>query len=97
MVVRGSGICWDRECSHGDMIEVVPFTVSVPQAVSPDCLNLSDLLAVVQLSLQADLSVRLDICRQVREKVWEIKGWLLHPGAPFACLGWGTFVVPRCG
>ncbi|CAO2633435.1 Neurobeachin-like protein 2, partial [Lemmus lemmus] len=32
---------------------------------SPDCLNLSDLLAVVQLSLQADLSVRLDICRQL--------------------------------
>ncbi|XP_032314533.1 neurobeachin-like protein 2 isoform X11 [Camelus ferus] len=30
-----------------------------------DCLNLSDLLAVVQLSLQADLSVRLDICRQL--------------------------------
>ncbi|XP_027788340.2 neurobeachin-like protein 2 isoform X2 [Marmota flaviventris] len=30
-----------------------------------DSLNLSDLLAVVQLSLQADLSVRLDICRQL--------------------------------
>nr|XP_020023925.1 neurobeachin-like protein 2 isoform X4 [Castor canadensis] len=30
-----------------------------------DCLNLSDLLAVVQLSLQADLSIRLDICRQL--------------------------------
>lgn len=37
-------------------------------AVFPDCLNLSDLLAVVQLSLQADLSVRLDICRQVSGK-----------------------------
>nr|XP_044992261.1 LOW QUALITY PROTEIN: neurobeachin-like protein 2 [Jaculus jaculus] len=33
--------------------------------VGADCLNLSDLLAVVQLSLQADLSVRLDICRQL--------------------------------
>ncbi|XP_032987583.1 neurobeachin-like protein 2 isoform X5 [Rhinolophus ferrumequinum] len=30
-----------------------------------DYLNLSDLMAVVQLSLQADLSVRLDICRQL--------------------------------
>ncbi|KAM5234242.1 neurobeachin-like protein 2 isoform 3-T3 [Hipposideros larvatus] len=30
-----------------------------------DFLNLSDLMAVVQLSLQADLSVRLDICRQL--------------------------------
>nr|XP_019579571.1 PREDICTED: neurobeachin-like protein 2 isoform X4 [Rhinolophus sinicus] len=30
-----------------------------------DSLNLSDLMAVVQLSLQADLSVRLDICRQL--------------------------------
>ncbi|XP_012928018.1 neurobeachin-like protein 2 isoform X2 [Heterocephalus glaber] len=29
-----------------------------------DGLNISDLLAVVQLSLQTDLSVRLDICRQ---------------------------------
>ncbi|KAM7336917.1 hypothetical protein ACRRTK_003036 [Alexandromys fortis] len=33
--------------------------------IGADCLNLSDLLAVVQLSLQADLSVRLDICRQL--------------------------------
>lgn len=41
------------------------FVGTVPQAVSPDCLNLSDLLAVVQLSLQADLSDRLDICRQL--------------------------------
>ncbi|XP_021112606.1 neurobeachin-like protein 2 isoform X4 [Heterocephalus glaber] len=30
-----------------------------------DGLNISDLLAVVQLSLQTDLSVRLDICRQL--------------------------------
>ncbi|XP_045434738.1 neurobeachin-like protein 2 isoform X2 [Pipistrellus kuhlii] len=30
-----------------------------------DCLSLSDLMAVVQLSLQADLSVRLDICRKL--------------------------------
>ncbi|XP_053786341.1 neurobeachin-like protein 2 isoform X1 [Desmodus rotundus] len=30
-----------------------------------DCLNLSDLMAMVQLSLQADLSVRLYICRQL--------------------------------
>ncbi|KAM8758503.1 neurobeachin-like protein 2 [Rhynchonycteris naso] len=30
-----------------------------------DCLSLSDLMAVVQLSFQADLSVRLDICRQL--------------------------------
>lgn len=42
--------------------------MSVPQVASPDCLNLSDLLAVVQLSLQADLSVRLDICRQVSKE-----------------------------
>ncbi|KAL1782504.1 neurobeachin 2 isoform X2 [Sigmodon hispidus] len=41
------------------------FLGAVPQVVSPDHLNLSDLLAVVQLSLQADLSVRLDICRQL--------------------------------
>ncbi|XP_017652967.2 neurobeachin-like protein 2 isoform X2 [Nannospalax galili] len=41
------------------------FVGAVPQATSPDCLNLSDLLAVVQLSLQADLSIRLDICRQL--------------------------------
>ncbi|XP_027270492.1 neurobeachin-like protein 2 isoform X3 [Cricetulus griseus] len=41
------------------------FVGAVPQVASPDCLNLSDLLAVVQLSLQADLSVRLDICRQL--------------------------------
>ncbi|XP_023603302.1 neurobeachin-like protein 2 [Myotis lucifugus] len=30
-----------------------------------DCLSLSDLMAVVQLSLQADLGVRLDICRKL--------------------------------
>ncbi|XP_066208131.1 neurobeachin-like protein 2 isoform X1 [Saccopteryx leptura] len=30
-----------------------------------DCLSLSDLMAVVQLSFQADLSVRLDICRKL--------------------------------
>ncbi|ELK10176.1 Neurobeachin-like protein 2 [Pteropus alecto] len=30
-----------------------------------DFLNLPDLMAVVQLSLQADLSIRLDICRQL--------------------------------
>ncbi|XP_075820546.1 neurobeachin-like protein 2 isoform X1 [Microtus pennsylvanicus] len=41
------------------------FIGAAPQVASPDCLNLSDLLAVVQLSLQADLSVRLDICRQL--------------------------------
>ncbi|XP_028742695.1 neurobeachin-like protein 2 isoform X2 [Peromyscus leucopus] len=41
------------------------FMGAVPQVAPPDCLNLSDLLAVVQLSLQADLSVRLDICRQL--------------------------------
>ncbi|XP_057622636.1 neurobeachin-like protein 2 isoform X1 [Chionomys nivalis] len=41
------------------------FMGAAPQVASPDCLNLSDLLAVVQLSLQADLSVRLDICRQL--------------------------------
>ena len=36
-----------------------------PLVILPDCLNLSDLMAMVQLSLQADLSVRLYICRQV--------------------------------
>uniref|UniRef100_A0A286Y0J3 Neurobeachin-like protein 2 n=1 Tax=Cavia porcellus TaxID=10141 RepID=A0A286Y0J3_CAVPO len=40
-------------------------TTGFPLPVPPDSLNLSDLLAVVQLSLQADLSVRLDICRQL--------------------------------
>lgn len=40
-------------------------SLRVSLAISPDCLNLSDLLAVVQLSLQADLGVRLDVCRQV--------------------------------
>ncbi|XP_017521315.2 neurobeachin-like protein 2 isoform X8 [Manis javanica] len=35
-----------------------------------DCLNLSDLLAVVQLSLQADLSVRLDVCRQLFHHIY---------------------------
>ncbi|KAM4821388.1 neurobeachin-like protein 2 [Thomomys bottae] len=30
-----------------------------------DCLNLSDLLAIIQLSLRADLGVRLDLCRQL--------------------------------
>lgn len=34
-------------------------------AILPEYLNLPDLMAVVQLSLQADLSIRLDICRQV--------------------------------
>lgn len=34
-------------------------------AILPDCLNLPDLMAVVQLSLRTDLSIRLDICRQV--------------------------------
>ncbi|CAH6777630.1 neurobeachin-like protein 2 isoform X2 [Phodopus roborovskii] len=41
------------------------FVGAAPQLASPDCLSLSDLLALVQLSLQADLSVRLDICRQL--------------------------------
>ncbi|KAM6169581.1 LOW QUALITY PROTEIN: neurobeachin-like protein 2 [Rhynchocyon petersi] len=36
-----------------------------------DCLNLSDLMAVVQLSLQADLTVRLDICRQLFHLIYE--------------------------
>nr|XP_012626524.1 neurobeachin-like protein 2 isoform X1 [Microcebus murinus] len=34
--------------------------------------NLSDLLAVVQLSLQADLSVRLDICRQLFHLIYKL-------------------------
>ncbi|KAG8521528.1 Neurobeachin-like protein 2 [Galemys pyrenaicus] len=60
-----------RECGLQGLVTCLPEgTVSAQlcQGLSrlflgADNLNLSDLLAVVQLSLQADLSVRLDICR----------------------------------
>nr|XP_023476311.1 neurobeachin-like protein 2 isoform X3 [Equus caballus] len=62
-----------RECGLQGLIACLPEGAVSPQLcqglyklfLGADCLNLSDLLAVVQLSLQADLSVRLDICRQL--------------------------------
>uniref|UniRef100_A0A2K6P457 Neurobeachin-like protein 2 n=1 Tax=Rhinopithecus roxellana TaxID=61622 RepID=A0A2K6P457_RHIRO len=62
-----------RECGLQGLIACLPEGTVSPQLcqglyklfLGADCLNLSDLLAVVQLSLQADLSVRLDICRQL--------------------------------
>ncbi|XP_021574806.1 neurobeachin-like protein 2 [Carlito syrichta] len=62
-----------RECGLQGLVACLPEgTVSLQLCqglyklfLGADCLNLSDLLAVVQLSLQADLSVRLDICRQL--------------------------------
>lgn len=74
-----------------------PPTMSAPQVASPDCLNLSDLLAVVQLSLQADLSVRLDICRQVsqREKLGEERDSFCFPFILSVHSG-GVFGGPHC-
>nr|KAF6420831.1 neurobeachin like 2 [Molossus molossus] len=62
-----------RECGLQGLIACLPEgTVSLQLCqglyklfLGADSLNLSDLMAVVQLSLQADLSVRLDICRQL--------------------------------
>nr|XP_019839696.1 PREDICTED: neurobeachin-like protein 2 [Bos indicus] len=62
-----------RECGLQGLVACLPDGAVSPQLcqglyklfLGADCLNLSDLLAVVQLSLQADLSVRLDICRQL--------------------------------
>nr|XP_035963586.1 neurobeachin-like protein 2 isoform X3 [Halichoerus grypus] len=62
-----------REYGLQGLIACLPEGAASPQLcqglyrlfLGADCLNLSDLLAVVQLSLQADLSVRLDICRQL--------------------------------
>ncbi|XP_006065277.3 neurobeachin-like protein 2 isoform X3 [Bubalus bubalis] len=62
-----------RECGLQGLVACLPEGAVSPQLcqglyklfLGADCLNLSDLLAVVQLSLQADLSVRLDICRQL--------------------------------
>uniref|UniRef100_G1R307 Neurobeachin like 2 n=1 Tax=Nomascus leucogenys TaxID=61853 RepID=G1R307_NOMLE len=62
-----------RECGLQGLVACLPEGTVSPQLcqglyklfLGTDCLNLSDLLAVVQLSLQADLSVRLDICRQL--------------------------------
>ncbi|XP_047303743.1 neurobeachin-like protein 2 isoform X5 [Homo sapiens] len=62
-----------RECGLQGLVACLPEGTVSPQLcqglyklfLGADCLNLSDLLAVVQLSLQADLSVRLDICRQL--------------------------------
>ncbi|KAL2803918.1 neurobeachin-like protein 2 isoform 2 [Daubentonia madagascariensis] len=62
-----------RECGLQGLVACLPEGTVSPQLcqglyklfLGADCLNLSDLLAVVQLSLQADLNVRLDICRQL--------------------------------
>nr|XP_055198957.1 neurobeachin-like protein 2 isoform X3 [Nyctereutes procyonoides] len=62
-----------REYSLQGLIACLPEGAASPQLcqglyklfLGADCVNLSDLLAVVQLSLQADLSVRLDVCRQL--------------------------------
>ncbi|XP_054549725.1 neurobeachin-like protein 2 isoform X3 [Talpa occidentalis] len=59
------------ECGLQGLVTCLPEGTVSPQLcqglcklfLGADYLNLSDLLAVVQLSLQADLSVRLDICR----------------------------------
>ncbi|XP_062970056.1 neurobeachin-like protein 2 isoform X2 [Cynocephalus volans] len=64
---------WLRECGLQGLVACLPEGTVSPQLcqglyklfLGAGCLNLSDLLAVVQLSLQADLSVRLDICRQL--------------------------------
>ncbi|XP_012575949.1 PREDICTED: neurobeachin-like protein 2 [Condylura cristata] len=60
-----------RECGLLGLVTCLPEGIVSPQLcqglyrlfLGADYPNLSDLLAVVQLSLQADLSVRLDICR----------------------------------
>ncbi|XP_076985630.1 neurobeachin-like protein 2 [Tamandua tetradactyla] len=62
-----------RECGLQGLVACLPEGTVSPQLcqglyklfLGADCLNLSDLMAVVQLSLQADLSVRLEICRQL--------------------------------
>ncbi|XP_060060817.1 neurobeachin-like protein 2 isoform X4 [Erinaceus europaeus] len=62
-----------RECGLQGLVACLPEGTVAPQLcqglyklfLGTDCLDLSDLLAAVQLSLQADLSVRLDICRQL--------------------------------
>uniref|UniRef100_A0A8C3XAF6 Neurobeachin-like protein 2 n=1 Tax=Catagonus wagneri TaxID=51154 RepID=A0A8C3XAF6_9CETA len=62
-----------RECGLQGLVACLPEGTVSPQLcqglyklfLGADCLNLSDLLAVVQLSLQSDLSVRLDVCRQL--------------------------------
>ncbi|XP_037705448.1 neurobeachin-like protein 2 isoform X3 [Choloepus didactylus] len=62
-----------RECGLQGLVACLPEGTVSPQLcqglyklfLGADCLNLSDLIAVVQLSLQADLSVRLEICRQL--------------------------------
>ncbi|XP_054992464.1 neurobeachin-like protein 2 isoform X1 [Sorex araneus] len=62
-----------RDCGLEGLVTCLPEGTVSPQLcqglyklfLGADGLNLSDLLAVIQLSLQADLSVRLDICRQL--------------------------------
>ncbi|XP_048190361.1 LOW QUALITY PROTEIN: neurobeachin-like protein 2 [Perognathus longimembris pacificus] len=62
-----------RESGLQGLVACLPVGTVSPQLcqglyklfLGADCLNLSDLLAVIQLSLQADLNVRLDICRQL--------------------------------
>uniref|UniRef100_G3SM56 Neurobeachin-like protein 2 n=1 Tax=Loxodonta africana TaxID=9785 RepID=G3SM56_LOXAF len=68
-----------RECGLQGLVACLPEGTVSPQLcqglyklfLGADCLNLSDLMAVVQLSLQADLSVRLNICRQLFHLIYE--------------------------
>ncbi|XP_006868866.1 PREDICTED: neurobeachin-like protein 2 [Chrysochloris asiatica] len=68
-----------RECGLQGLVACLPEgTVSLQLCqglyklfLGADCLNLSDLMAVVQLSLQADLNVRLNICRQLFDLIYE--------------------------
>ncbi|XP_070247222.1 neurobeachin-like protein 2 [Myotis yumanensis] len=62
-----------RECGLQGLVACLPEGAASLQLcrglyklfLGTDCLSLSDLMAVVQLSLQADLGVRLDICRKL--------------------------------
>ncbi|XP_075403354.1 neurobeachin-like protein 2 isoform X1 [Tenrec ecaudatus] len=68
-----------RECGAQGLVACLPEGTASPQLcqglyklfLGADCLNLSNLMAVVQLSLQADLNVRLNICRQLFHLIYE--------------------------
>ncbi|XP_006893098.1 PREDICTED: LOW QUALITY PROTEIN: neurobeachin-like protein 2 [Elephantulus edwardii] len=68
-----------RECGLQGLVACLSEGTVSPQlcqglyrlCLETDCLNLPDLMAVMQLSLQADLSVRLDICRQLFYLIYE--------------------------
>ncbi|XP_007949943.1 neurobeachin-like protein 2 [Orycteropus afer afer] len=68
-----------RECGLQGLIACLPEGTISPQLcqglcklfLGTDSLNLSDLMAIVQLSLQADLSIRLDICRQLFHLIYQ--------------------------